>query len=201
VTGVVVERMPLYDGLRHFLFLVPLLAALAGASVAAFLRSPARRVVKQAGLGLLAAACLLTAVDMVRLHPYEAVYFNRLWAGGMRAGIDHYEGDYWCLSYKEGCEWLLRQFAGARCREKIRVAGYSVLQQIELYLQGTDEGRRLFLPVLGNARPNYVLATTRFQDHLRTPGKLVFTVEREGARILYLFEVRPPECEGGSTLP
>ena len=195
VAGVVVDRMALYDGLRHFLFLVPLLAVLAGVSVAAFLRSPARRVVRQAGLAVLAAACLLTLVDMVRLHPYEAVYFNRLWAGGMRAGIDRYEGDYWCLSYKEGCEWLLRQFAGARCREKIRVAGYSVLQQLELYLGKTEEGRRLFLPVLGNGRPNYVLATTRFQDHLRTPGKPVFTVEREGAKLLYLFEVRPPKCE------
>lgn len=195
VTGVVVDRMPLYDGLRHFLFLVPLLAVLAGASVAAFLRSPARGVAKQAGLAVLAAACLLTLVDMVRLHPYEAVYFNRLWAGGMKAGIDRYEGDYWCLSYKEGSEWLLKRYAGARCREKIRVAGYSVLQQIEQYLAQTEEGRRLFFPVLADGRPNYILATTRFQDHLRTPGKPVFTVEREGATLLYLFEVRAPDCE------
>ena len=195
VTGVVVNRMPLYDGLRHFLFLVPLLAVLAGACVAAFLRSPARRRAKQAGLAVLAASCLLTLVDMVRLHPYEAVYFNRLWAGGMKAGIDRYEGDYWCLSYKEGSEWLLRRFAGARCREKIRVAGYSVLQQVEQYLEKTEEGRRLFSSVLAAERPHYVLATTRFQDHLRTPGKPVFTVEREGATLLYLFEERPPECD------
>ncbi len=195
VTGVVVNRMPLYDGLRHFLFLVPLLAVLAGVSVAAFLRSPARRLAKQAGLAVLAASCLLTLVDMVRLHPYEAVYFNRLWAGGMKAGVDRYESDYWCLSYKEGTEWLLRRYAGAQCREKIRVAGHSVLQQVEQYLEKTEEGRRLFSSVLVADRPNYVLATTRFQDHLRTPGKPVFTVERGGATLLYLFEVRPPECD------
>ena len=45
---------------------------------------------------------------------------------------------------------------------------------------------------VADGRPHYVLATTRFQDHLRTPGKPVFTVEREGATLLYLFEVRPP---------
>jgi hypothetical protein len=195
VTGVVVNRMPLYDGLRHFLFLVPLLAALAGVSVAAFLASPAPGVAKQGGLAVLAVSCLLTIVDMVRLHPYEAVYFNRLWAGGMKTGIDRYEGDYWCLSYKEGSEWLLRRYAGARCREKIRVAGHSVLQQIEQYLETTEEGRRLFVSVLAGDRPHYVLATTRFQDHLRTPGTPVFTVERGGATLLYLFEVRSPECE------
>ncbi len=194
VTGVVVNRMPLYDGLRHFLFLVPILAVLAGASVAAFLRSPAPRLAKRAGVAVLGAACLLTLVDMVRLHPYEAAYFNRLWAGGMKAGIDRYEGDYWCLTYKEGSEWLLRRYEGAQCREKIRVAGHSVLQQIELYLQETEEGRRLFAPVVVADRPDYIMATTRFQDHLRTPGTPVFTVQREGATLFYLFEVRKPEC-------
>ena len=196
VTGVVVNRMPLYDGLRHFLFLVPLLAVLAGTSVAAFLRAPAPRSAKRAGLGVLGAACLLTFVDMVRLHPYEAVYFNRLWAGGTKAGVDRYEGDYWCLTYKEGSEWLLRRYEGAQCREKIRVAGHSVLQQIELYLQESEEGRRLFTPVVVADRPDYIMATTRFQDHLHTPGTPVFTVQREGATLFYLFEVKRPDCSG-----
>jgi hypothetical protein len=192
----VVDRMPLYDGLRHFLFFVPLLAVLAGVSVSVFLRSPAGRRGKVAGLAVLTAACLVTLVDMVRLHPYESVYFNRLVAGGMKAGIDRYEGDYWCLSYKEGCEWLLRRFAGARCREPIRVAGYSILHQTQHYLELTEEGRRLFQAVqLADGNPHFVMATTRFQDHRRAPGKPVYTVEREGAKLLYLFEVRAPDCD------
>ena len=194
VTGAVVNQMPLYDGLRHFLFLVPLLAVLAGTGVAAFLRSPAPRLARCSGVAVLGAACLVTLVDMVRLHPYEAVYFNRLWAGGMKAGVDKYEGDYWCLTYKEGSEWLLGRYEGAQCREKIRVAGHSVLQQIELYLQATEEGRRLFAPVGAGDRPDYVMTTTRFLDHLRTPGRPVFTVQREGATLFYLFEVRRPDC-------
>jgi hypothetical protein len=192
----VVDRMPLYDGLRHFLFLVPFLAVLAGVSVSVFLRSPAGRWGKVAGLAVLAASCLVTLVDMVRLHPYESVYFNRLVAGGMKAGIDRYEGDYWCLSYKEGCEWLLRRFAGARCREPIRVAGYSILHQTQHYLELTEEGRRLFKAIqLGDGSPHFVMATTRFQDHLRAPGKPVHTVERGGATLFTLNEVRPPDCE------
>jgi hypothetical protein len=202
VTGAVVNRMPLYDGLRHFLFLVPILAVLAGISVAAFLRCPAPRLAKRAGVAVLVAACFLTLVDMVRLHPYEAVYFNRLWAGGMKSGVEHYEGDYWCLTYKEGSQWLLERYEGAQCREKIRVAGHSVLQQIEVYMQESEEGRRLFAPVVVADRPDYIMATTRFQDHLRTPGKPVFTVQREGATLFYLFEVRKPECDPrDSSLP
>jgi hypothetical protein len=169
---------------------------LAGTGVAAFLRAPLRHGAKRAGLAVLSLACTVTFVDMVRLHPYESVYFNRIWAGGMKSGVDRYEGDYWCLSYKDGCAWLLRRFAGARCREPIRVAGYSVHQQTEHYLQATEEGRRLFVTVpVEGGRPNYVLATTRFQDHLRAPGKAVFTVERMGATLFYLFEAQAPECE------
>jgi hypothetical protein len=197
VTGVVVNHVPLFDGLRHFLFLLPIFAVLAGAGVAVFLRAPLRRGPKLLGAGLLSLACLVTIVDMVRLHPYESVYFNRLWAGGMRAGVARYEADYWCLSYKEGCEWLMRRFAGARCREPIRVAGFSVHQQTDHYLQATEEGRRLFVTVpVDGGNPNYALATTRFQDHLRAPGTPVFTVERMGATLLYLFEAQAPAgCE------
>jgi hypothetical protein len=195
VTGVVVRRMPLYDGLRHFLFLFPLLAALAGVAAAAFFRSALPRGARLAGGGVLLAACLVTLVDMVRLHPYQSVYFNRLWAGGMKAGVDRYEGDYFCLSYKEGCEWLLRRYEGASCREPIRVAGQSVQEQTDLYLRRTEEGRQLFRSVpVATGNPHYVLTTTRFLDHLKTPGKLVFTAEREGAKLLYLFELHAPEC-------
>jgi hypothetical protein len=195
VAGVVVNRVPLYDGLRHFLFLIPLLAVLAGTSVSVFVRSRVGRKGKLVGLAVVASACLVTLVDMVRLHPYQSVYFNRLWAGGMKAGVARYEGDYFCLSYKEGCEWLLRRYEGASCREPIRVAGQSVQEQTDLYLRRTEEGRQLFRSVpVATGNPHYVLTTTRFLDHLKTPGKLVFTAEREGAKLLYLFELHAPEC-------
>jgi hypothetical protein len=196
VGSVVVRRMLLYDGLRHFLFVIPLTAALGGTGVALFLRSPLSRAARAAGLLPLAAALLLTVADMARLHPYESVYFNRLWAGGVKEGVARYEGDYWCLSYKEGSEWVRRRVEGAACSERVRVAGHSVRQQIDHYLWRSEEDRKRFLPTLfPDGDPHYVMATTRFHDHLRTPGKLVFTVERMGATLLYLFEVKAPACE------
>jgi hypothetical protein len=192
--------MLLYDGLRHFLFVVPLLAVLAGGGVALFLRAPLARAPRAAGVAVLSVASLLTLVDMARLHPYESVYFNRLWAGGVKEGVARYEGDYWCLSYKEGCEWIRRRFEGATCRERVRVAGWSVRQQVDHYLWRSEEDRRRFAPTLfPDGDPHYMLATTRFHDHLRTPGRLVFTVERMGATLLYLFEVRPPDCDAGGS--
>jgi 4-amino-4-deoxy-L-arabinose transferase-like glycosyltransferase len=195
VAWAVLHHTPLYDGVRHFLFVMPPLAVLAGVSVAAFFRQfRQRRAATPAGV-VLAGLALVTASDMAALHPYEALYFNRLVAGGLRRAVERYDADYWCLTYKEGAEWLLRRYAGARCRDKIRVAGNSILLQVAYYLRASDEGRRLFAPVGLADAPHFALVTTRFGDHLRTPGRLVHTVDRQGARLLYVFELEAPSCE------
>lgn len=196
VTWAVVRHTPLYDGPRHFLFVVPLLAVLAGAGSASWRRGSGGLEGKIAA-ALLAGTALLTVGDMIALHPYEALYFNRIVAGGLRGAVDRYDTDYWCLTYKEGSEWLLARFAKARCTDKIRVAGHSILLQTSYYLHKTEEGRRLFSPVSLDDDPNFAMATTRFGDHRHTPGRLVHTVEREGATLLYVFEVKPPACLPG----
>jgi hypothetical protein len=122
------------------------------------------------------------------------LYFNRLVAGGLRGAVGRFDTDYWCLSYKEGTEWLLARYAGATCAEKVRVGGHSILLQTAYYLKKTEEGRRLFAPVTLDDGPDYALATTRFGDQWHTPGRLVHTVSRQGATLLYVFEVKPPAC-------
>jgi 4-amino-4-deoxy-L-arabinose transferase-like glycosyltransferase len=195
VAFVTIMRTPLYDGLRHLLFVIPLLAVLCGVGVSAWLRTRTRRFETVAAVGVLALACLVTFVDMVRLHPYQALYFNRLVAGGPAAGIADYEGDYWCLTYKQGAEWLLKRYAGASCTDKIRVAGHSILQQTAYYFRKTEEGRQLFKPVTVKEDPHFVLSTTRFNDHLHTPGRIVHRIERQGATFFYLFELKTPDCK------
>jgi hypothetical protein len=194
VAWVIVRHTPLYDGLRHFLFVVPLLAALAGAAAASYLRARGRRAEGKVAAVALAGLGALALSDMIALHPYEAIYFNRLVAGGLGRAASRYDTDYWCLTYKEGAEWLRARYARSTCPERIRVAGHSILLQTSYYLKKTDEGRRLFMPVSIDDRPNFAMATTRFGDHRHTPGRLVHTVERQGATLLYLFEVKAPEC-------
>ena len=194
VAWVIVRHTPLYDGLRHFLFVVPLLAVLAGASAASFLRARGRRADGKVAAAALAGLGALALSDMIALHPYEAIYFNRLVAGGLGRAVERYDTDYWCLTYKEGAEWLLARHARSTCPERIRVAGHSILLQTSYYLKKTEEGRRLFMPVSIDDSPHFAMATTRFGDHRHTPGRLVHTVERQGATLLYLFEVKAPEC-------
>jgi hypothetical protein len=194
VAWAVARHTPLYDGLRHFLFVIPLLSVLAGVSAAAWIGARWRQWGGRAAALVLGTVAAVTLADMIALHPYQALYFNRLVGGGLRGAVDRYETDYWCLSYKEGAEWLMSRYVGSGCTEKIRVAGHSILLQTSYYLKKTAEGARLFTPVSADDHPHFVMATTRFGDHRRTPGRIVHTVDRQGATLLYVFEVEPPAC-------
>jgi hypothetical protein len=52
------------------------------------------------GLGVAAAV-----VEMVQLHPYQYVYFNRM-SGGLQAAATQYETEYYAHSFKEVGEKL-----------------------------------------------------------------------------------------------
>ena len=197
VAWAVARHTPLYDGMRHFLFVVPIAAVLGGVSVASFLRARGLRWDGRVAAAAVATMAAVTLADMIALHPYQALYFNRLVAGGLRGAASRYETDYWCLSYKEGAEWLVARYPAGRCAEKVRVAGHSILLQTSYYLKKDAEVGRLFTPVSADDDPHFVLATTRFGDHLRTPGRIVHTVDRQGATLLYVFEVKPPACVPG----
>jgi hypothetical protein len=191
VAWAVAFRTPFYNGNRQFLFVVPLLAALAGASASAFFRwagGPARTL----AAALLVLAFGVTLVDMVELHPYQSVYFNRLVAGGLRRAALRYETDYWCSTYKEGLDWVVAHYSGRDLHERVRVAGNATLVQVSYDLRRTEERRRRFVPVTVHDEPHVVLATTALGDDERTPGRPIHVVAREGTPLLYVFEVRPP---------
>jgi hypothetical protein len=101
----------MYNGIRHFVFIVPPMAVLAGLA-ASRLREFVRtnRLVTMA-LALFAALSLAAPVaDMVRLHPYEYTYFNRL-SGGIAHARENYMLDYWALSFKQAAQGLKAKLA------------------------------------------------------------------------------------------
>jgi hypothetical protein len=187
----VLDHTPFYNGNRHLLFIVPGLAVLAGVSAARWLRAPRPVGVRVAGAVLLAAAVAWAVVDMVELHPYQSVYFNRLVGGGLRGAATRYETDYWCASYREGIEWIVGAYSQPG-RERVRVAGHSTLVQVQYDLRRDEGRRRRFEPVTIHDDPHLVLATTATGDDKRTPGRVVHVIERQGMPLLYVFELKAP---------
>jgi 4-amino-4-deoxy-L-arabinose transferase-like glycosyltransferase len=103
----IATRPAMYNGIRHFLFILPPLAALGGlcaAWIAQRLRGAPLAL--GAATAVLGAGLALPAIAMVRLHPYEYTYFNSA-SGGMPSAARRFMLDYWGLSLKQASQALL----------------------------------------------------------------------------------------------
>ncbi len=174
-----------FDGFRHYLFLIPILSILAAIGVAAFFRSRFSRIGKLFLAAGLLGGLALTIGDMVRLHPYQTVYFNRLFGGGLKSAVFNYETDYWGSSYKEGMEWVIKNYKPDLGR-KIRVRNSSALFQVGYYIATNPEAKDRFEAVTDH--PDIFLSTTRWGKHKMFAGKILHVVEREGVPLLYVVE-------------
>ncbi len=99
------KSSPLYDGMRHFLFVVPILAVLSTLSWQTLIRiAPGKAGKGVVGL-VLALLLLLPLRWMVKYHPMEATYFNEL-SGGVAQNFGQYGSDYWFNALKPAVDWL-----------------------------------------------------------------------------------------------
>lgn len=102
-----ITRPAMYNGIRHFLFVIPPLAVLgglAGGWIIETIRARSPQAAIAAGLVMLAGV-ILPVTDMVRIHPYQYASFNRI-AGGVYEADDNYMLDYWGLAFKQAAEEL-----------------------------------------------------------------------------------------------
>jgi hypothetical protein len=178
-------RPNVYDGLRHFLFLLPALALFAALGAHGAI-SRARPGAPRAGAAALVLAALLWPLpDFVRLHPYQSTYFNGL-VGGVAGAAGRYETDYWASSYKEAMEWIdararesgrnVRVLVAARDNSREPAAAYAT-ERTELEFTFRGE-------LAGGLPPgiDYYLATTRWRKDANFPlAPVVHRVGREGA--------------------
>ena len=102
-----VKRPALYNGIRHFIFVIPPMTVLAGVTFAwgmNWLKSN-KRSWQPAVLAVFAFGLLLPLGEMIRLHPYQYAHFNHL-AGTVRSADNLFTLDYWGLSLKQASDGL-----------------------------------------------------------------------------------------------
>jgi hypothetical protein len=107
----VLARPAMYNGIRHFIFVLPPLAVLGGLAGAwLFERARRRAALATLAVGLFALGIASLIIEMIRLHPYEYTHFNRI-AGGVAGARERYMLDYWGLSFKEAALGLKAKIA------------------------------------------------------------------------------------------
>lgn len=129
---VLADKPALYNGVRHFTFVLPPLAVLAalGIDQACIALQSSKRILAAYG-GLCLILALTTLVELVQLHPYQYIFYNHL-AGDTAKAEKQWESDYWSSSLREASKALMalalptRQspYLVAVCAENVQGSAY-----------------------------------------------------------------------------
>jgi hypothetical protein len=183
----VIGHGPAFTGLRHFLFVIPPLAALAGIGLDKVLAALAMRgrVLASGGLAFVTACMLWNAVTLVRLHPDEYLFYNAA-VGGLEGASRRYDVDYWFNSMPEavdkleaylrhsppdGSNWRAEVYSVAVCGDRLSFEKTVTLPQLRYDFMPTWE------------QSDFFIAPTQMNCDHDLDGKVVATVKRLGVVI------------------
>lgn len=193
----VLARPTAYNNLRHFIFVLPPLAVLAGLGLDRLLGLIEGRAPRPLAVAALALGFALPTWRIAQLHPYEYVYFNDL-SGGVKAAEGRFELDYWGTSFGE-----LGQRLAARIAE--RPAAFGQLPA-PIRVCGPFEAAQevlppALLPVHHDAPARRALAIGIFFCVDPPPGSELARVERLGVVLSRAYEVDPAATITSFTRP
>jgi Dolichyl-phosphate-mannose-protein mannosyltransferase len=185
IAATVATRPAMYNGIRHFVFIVPPLAVLggvAGAWIWEKLPPPWAWVFAIVVIAGIASP----VIEIVRLHPYEYTHFNRI-AGGVGAARDKYMLDYWALSFKQASQGLAARIKELGLKQpldrpwKLAVCGPHRSPQVELGPQ--------FETTWDPKGAEFAMMLGEFYC-LKLGAPLLVEVEREGAVYARVYDIR-----------
>jgi hypothetical protein len=185
---------PAFTGMRHFLFVIPALATLAGIGLDAAVTTLATRgrLLASGGLAVVTACLLADAVTLVRLHPYEYLFYNPL-VGGLEGASRRYDLDYWFGSMPEALQQLeayLRRTEPADASRPAPVYSVAVCGE-RLAFEKTVTLPQLrfdFKPKW--TQSEFFIAPTHMNCDGDLDGKVIGTVKRLGVTIAYIKDRR-----------
>jgi len=153
---VMTARPVMYDAWRQMFFVYPALVVFALLGLRS-LFGLIKHHFHGATFVLMRATCvILMAVNvasalifMVRYHPYQNLYFNRLAGKDMKAAQMNFELDYWGLSYRKALEYIVKHDSGA----VIKLFVENVPGELNAGMLDPDDRKRLvYVKDLGEAK-------------------------------------------------
>lgn len=162
-----------YDGLRHFLFLLPQIVILAALAFTQLLKDSK---IKKFVIGLTIVHVILIGYSYVTLYPYHYTYFNEL-IGGLPGADTQFETDYWGSSDKEAITWL-NNYLDENNIDSARVASCSRSDSLQAYLNPQHEDVNSAVDTA-----EYFVCYGRFHSLDDIDGDVIHTVERQGVTL------------------
>lgn len=194
----VVTRPAMYNGIRHFVFVLPPFAALAGLACALIAERLRRygKFAAGAGILVLVAGTASPIIDMTRLHPYEYTDYNHL-AGGVPHARQNYMLDYWGLSLTQASRQLSADIADRHERPphgqwKIAVCGPHPPVAVALGPQ--------FTTTWNPKGADFAMVVGEFYC-AKLDAPVIFDIVREGVVYARLYDLRGRSISSLLTVP
>jgi len=197
---------PAFTGMRHFLFVLPALATLAGIGFNVVLDRLAahRRALAACAAAAICAFFIWDGATLARLHPYENLSYNAL-VGGLPGAYRRYDMDYWFNSMPEAIHRLeayLREKTPLETSQAPKIYSVAVCG-IQLSFDRTVTLPQLHWDFRSEwDESEFFIAPTHMNCDKDLDGTIVATVERFGVPIAYVKDrraiVKLPMATAGS---
>jgi hypothetical protein len=196
---IVATHAVLYDNIRHVLFLIPLLAVVAGIALDRFdrLLLPARA--QRATAWAVAGAFLTYHVGvMVALHPNQYIYLNSF-VGGVPGAAERFDLDFWSNSLAETTTTMVDKVVAAE-------GPAALTKPYTVAVCGPTLSSAYYLPPAWHAIDveDGGVPYDFYVTQLRAPceddepaGPVIARTEKMGVPLSYARDVRPVETDDG----
>ena len=179
---VILRRPAMYDGYRHFLFILPPIFIFAG-----FAFEKLFEVIKNQWLQFATVLLILAfgITPLIQLHPYQYAYYNNF-AGGLSTVFRNYETEYWLTCYREAIlklNEITNQEINLFVRREPYIATYYANPNIIIRDFRTEQNQM--------DSGDYYLVNTRSNEDLRfmRDAPTVIEVSRQGATFCVIKQV------------
>ena len=176
---VIFRKPPMYDGFRHFLFILPPVFIFAG-----FAFEKIFTVIKPQWVAIVLTLALLAPgiFAALGLHPYEYAYYNSF-TGGTSGAFRTYETEYWLTCYKEAVQGFNEQNAQLFVKREPYIAEYYANENITI---------RDYRAEFGTIQSgDFVLINTRTNEDIKTfkDAPTILSIQRGDAEFCVIKQV------------
>jgi len=189
VAYIFIRRPSMYDGIRHFLFILPPVFVFIGLAYEGIMEKAIswfKFLIPPVWLyaGSILVLILPGLYGIIKLHPYQYTYYN-FFIGGTNGAYHNYETDYWLTCYRDAVEQL----------NALTDDESNLYVKREAYLAALYANDNFQIAELPGNKPkpgDYVLVNSRTNDDVRIHSKapIVVEVTRVGARFCTIRQIK-----------
>ncbi|HSH72889.1 MAG TPA: hypothetical protein VK974_07515 [Methylophilaceae bacterium] len=177
----------LYNGVRHFTFVIPPIIVLAALGL--HFSWSALQAYRKTRLGFIFLNVVLiaiTCVTLVRLHPYEYIYYNHF-AGNIVEAEKDWEADYWSSSLREASDILEAKISE---NQEVKHVGPYLVAVCAESIQGAAYLDKRFMVTKDWVAADFYIATTNMHCDQVLQGEVIGTIKRMDATLAVIKDRR-----------